>query len=372
MNRRRFRVTLLAAVFLMPAGAIANVGPPWRGGDLTGDPLGIIDVDITRETLTLDMRPLAHGGLAEVEAIYRLHNRGATKTLDLVFASGSARPANFRVWLGNAAIESRPAQNAMIPATWQPPTHTPALPNAHGWVDLSYHLHQAAGPIAFIVTIPPGSQELKVRYAAEAVQNLNGTPTLIHQFAYVLAPARSWSSFGGLDVTVHVPAGWNVAASPKLARDGDTLRASFSEVPDDALALTLQAPGGWLHWLLKIASLAVLAVVAVGGAAICWRGGRIEATEPCGTLERWAGSLGLGVLWGMAFSAAGAFATFGLDWTLPAGQACHYGYDQSLAMIGYMMVGALLVPIGFVFGRLGAARGRYDRRHDITTQETFP
>jgi hypothetical protein len=360
------RGILLTACFLVPAAAPANVGPPWRGGDLTGDPVGIIDVDITRETLTLDMRPLAHGGLAEVEAIYRLHNRGATKTLDLVFASGSAKTANFRVWLGDAAIDSQPVQGMKMPASWEPPTHTPQFSDVHGWVDLGYHLHQAT-PIAFVVTIPPGPQELKVRYAAEAVQNLNGTPTLIHQFAYVLAPARSWSSFGGLDVTVHVPAGWNVAARPKLDRDGDTLRASFSEVPDDALTLTLQAPASWLYRLLGCASLAV----AVGGAAICWRGGRNEA-ESSSRLERWTRSLGLAVLWGIAFSAAGAFATFGLDWTLPAGQASHYGYDQSLAMIGYVALSVLLVPIGFVIARLGAARAPLNRDNDIPTQETSP
>ena len=55
----------------------------------------------------------------------------------------------------------------------------------------------------------------------------------------MLAPARAWDGFGGLDVTVHLPACWAAASRPELARVGDELRGSFDAVPADALALTV-------------------------------------------------------------------------------------------------------------------------------------
>jgi hypothetical protein len=344
MDRRR-SVWMLSMSFLslLPAAGFANVGPPSRGGQPVGDPVGIVDVDIDRETLNIDLRPLAHGGLAEVEAIYRLNNRGPARTLDLLFASGSARTADFRVWLGDQPIASMPARDARLPASWQPPRETPALPNTDRSPELDYHPWPAS-PIAFTLTIPSGRQELKVRYAAELTENRNGTPTLFHQFAYVLAPAKSWSRFGGLDVTVQVPDGWQTATSPNLHRDGDTLRASFEELPADSLTLTLQAPAGWLYRLLKIASVGLLAVVGIGGLMTCYVRGRRD----------WPETLALAFGWGFAFWAASAFATFGIDAGLPAGQVSHYGYDQPIAMLGFTLLSVLLVPIGFLVAQFGA------------------
>jgi hypothetical protein len=58
--------------------------------------------------------------------------------------------------------------------------------------------------MALSVVIEPGQQTRKVRYTAAGVE-LRGDPTIKHLFAYVLAPARSWAGFGGLDLTIHVP-----------------------------------------------------------------------------------------------------------------------------------------------------------------------
>ena len=59
-------------------------------------------------------------------------------------------------------------------------------------------------------------------------------PTITWQFAYVLAPARAWGGFGGLDVEVLLPHGWRAAYTPDLLRNGDMLRRNFDVVPADA------------------------------------------------------------------------------------------------------------------------------------------
>ncbi len=107
--------------------ALANVGPPSRGGQIVAEPTGLKDVAITRETLTIDLSPLAEAKPGFVEAIYNLDNRGPRRRLDLVFASGSKFMSGFQVWLGDQASPSQPAKQLEVPKSWQPPSHTPGI-----------------------------------------------------------------------------------------------------------------------------------------------------------------------------------------------------------------------------------------------------
>ena len=357
------RIPWLALVVLMlPAVARANVGPPSSGGHVVAEPVGIVDVAITRETLTIDLRPLAENGLAQVEAVYHLHNRGPEKTLDLLFASGSASVTGFQVWLGGQQVASAPAKDTTLPASWQAPRETPGLDDGTG---LEYLRYQSRGvtPLAFTVVVPSGPHDLRVRYAAEAATHFHGNPTVYRQFAYVLAPARAWSEFGGLDVTIHLPENWRAACAPALNREGDALKGRFADLPADAIALTLQAPEGWAYRPLTYASLGLVGLAGLGGAMACWKGGRSKGRRlalPAETrpdwLDRhaWPRSVGLSVAWGLAVLVTGLLATFGPAWVLPSGQASHYGYEQIFAALGVFVLSALAVPVGFLIAQLTA------------------
>jgi hypothetical protein len=351
------------ALLLASTAARANVGPPSSGGQLVAEPVGVLrDVAITREALTIDLRPLAGNGLARVEAVYHLYNRGDRKTIDLIFASGADDVADFEVRLDDRRLASAPDPRTQLPESWRPPRYTPGL---HGEGELEYlrwH-HRRISPVGFTAEIPPGRHTLAVRYAAEASTHLHGHPTVYRQFAYVLAPARAWAAFGGLDVTVVLPPGWAAASTPPLARDGDTLRGSFKGVPADALALTVQAPEGWAYPVVLLGSLGVLGLVLLVGPFVCWWGGRsrgrfIALGGGAGTswLRRhaWPKSLGLGLAWALAILGVGLLATFGPDWVLPAGQVTYYGYGQFFAVLGLLFLGAVAVPVGFAIAQLTA------------------
>ena len=227
----------LAALVLLPLPVPANIGPPVTGGQRVAEPVGMIkDVEITRETLTIDLRPLVEKkgdkqGLAQVEAVYHLYNRGTDKkTLDLMFAFGSAGTAEFHAWLGDQAIDTRPAVGEVkLPESWRAPRQ-----------EKGDHSVRSGNPMLFTVVIPPGQHSLKVRYTAAAAYDHRGNPTVKRLFDYVLAPARSWAGFGGLDVTIHVPEDWHVDCEPSMTREGNTLKGSFANVPADAIILTVQ------------------------------------------------------------------------------------------------------------------------------------
>src|SRR6516162_764034 len=105
-KRRLLRGSWVALALLLPAMARANMGPPMSGGQIVAEPVGIKDVAITRETLVIDLQPLAKDGLTHVEAIYHLDNHGEEKKLDLLFASGSRGTTNFHVWLDDQSVSS--------------------------------------------------------------------------------------------------------------------------------------------------------------------------------------------------------------------------------------------------------------------------
>jgi hypothetical protein len=353
----------VAVLVLCPGTVRANVGPPYAAGQTAAELVGIEDVAITRERLDIDLRPLAANGRVRVEAVYYLHNHGAEKKLDLLFASGADHVSDFRVSLDEQPAASAPATGVSVPGSWHAPAYTPGL---NGGPGVPYHGRMA--PIAFAVIVPPGPHTLKVRYAAVAGIHYEGQPTVYRQFAYVLAPARSWAGFGGLDLTVRLPEGWHAASTPGFRREGDTLEGSFGDIPADALALTVQAPPTWAYRTLANGSLGLLGLAGLGGAWLCWWGGRAKgrvlARPTAGRsswLRRhaWPRSIGLGLVWAGLVLVTGLFAIFGPDWVVPDGQVNHYGYGQAFALIGVVFLTVLAVPIGFAITLVTAASTRY-------------
>src|SRR5262249_48232277 len=150
------------------------------------------------------------------EAVYHLHNQGSEKKLDLLFASGSEQLSDFQVWVDDQPIVCAYAIDANLPVSWRPPKQTPGI---GGQSQLDYPSKQVT-PVSFTAVIPPGRHDLRVRYAAAAAMQSSGDSTVYRQFVYVLAPARSWAGFGGLDVTIHLPKSWRVACTTTLSREG--------------------------------------------------------------------------------------------------------------------------------------------------------
>ena len=280
---------LVLSAFLTALRVEANAGPPFfTGGTLAAEPSGLMGVAITHETLDIDMRQLTTYGKynrgqtdtptslersnpIEVSAVYSITNSGPPREVPLVFASGVPSIAGFSALMNGQPVETQLADGVAVPEEWQPPTTTPGLdghdlfylgPSEETVVGARYvpynqrhyprtYARSVTSTYAFTVTLPMGDSALEVRYRAEPQQYREGGYTdFLHsyQFAYVLAPARAWDGFGGLDMTVRLPKCWLAASRPELERvsdalSGDNLHGSFESIPADALALTV-APCG--------------------------------------------------------------------------------------------------------------------------------
>lgn len=259
-------LTALAVVCLLlgtgAAAARANMAerrPGSRPGDAPREPSGgLKSVRVERETLVIDLRPLEDGRPAVVEASYAVRNEGEARELDLVFVAAAMRPgassiwngrgwapdpkrghAEGGVWLDGRPVEARADADAQgLPASWAAPAQTPGLDPQQG--SLPYEPKEE-GTLSFRVTLAPGAHELRVRYEARPGAYCDAkSHAIFWQLGYVLAPAREWAGFGGLDAKVLLPAGWRARAEPEMRRDGSALVGSWDTLPADALALTAQ------------------------------------------------------------------------------------------------------------------------------------
>jgi hypothetical protein len=218
--------------FLLPASVWANIGPKWWG-DPTAEPQGLKGVAITHEQLTIDLRPLADVEPVKVEAIYQLNNPGPAKKLDLLFITGVAGVSDFEVRLGGRPIESKRLTSEKnldkLPPNWKPPEDLPGIDSEQTGSRNRFGLTEKI-VLAFSLELPHGSSTLEAHYRARATGESENYPTVTWQFPYVLAPAREWGSFGGLDVTVYLPEAWrsNVTVKQFSAR-GSGLRRHGTE-----------------------------------------------------------------------------------------------------------------------------------------------
>lgn len=264
---------LIAAV--CASAASANMGPPWIGGRVVTEPDGMKGVRVLHESLVIDMRPVAGGQFAQVEATYRFRNDGPARQLELLFATGANEIAGFAVSLDGAPVPSAPRDVGELPKSWQPPLHTPSF-DQH---KLEYGPKLGGSDlktVGFTLAVSPGEHTVRVKYRAPASKNMSGYPVAYQQFAYVLAPAKSWDGFGKLEVTVYVPEGWAAKSEPTLTRDGDTLHGTFDGIPTDALALTLQAPVGRAYGITQVVLWVVFGLLCAATAWWVWRVGRKE------------------------------------------------------------------------------------------------
>jgi hypothetical protein len=340
-----------ALLFSVPApAALANMANPISAGSMLGDPSGALrSVEIVHEDLLIDLRPLRTADSALVEASYRIRNTGPAERVELLFVAVAMQAGSDAVWL-----DGRPApatSGAPVPVAWRPPATTPPLVSGHG---LAYGTRDNDG-ILFTLDLAPGEHVIRVRYRAVATrQSVSEDPLVYWQLAYVLSPARNWKSFGGLRATVLVPPAWSVSSDPPLDRHGDSLVGSWSSLPADALALTLQAPHP-NRLMARLNDLAIDLLLAIGGVYVCIRLGRRLGAWMA--RRRWPAiaALPAGIAFGLVWGAAVL-----LGWSLQSDQridqaqrAWTYGY---LSWLGWAFFALLAVVVAGFIMQITASR----------------
>lgn len=337
------RHVVVAVLVALTSSARANVAAPWIEGGTSGEASGIGTVTIKREELTIDLRPAATVEPAKIRVVYHLDNPGDEKPLDLVFVSGSF-VTKFAPTLDGKALEYTMSTPRDAAAPWTGPSGTPDFDGG----EVSYKAEIT--PVGFHMTLPSGTHDLVIEYSARMGGRHDHEPTVKRQLVYILAPAKTWGGFGGLDITVHVPNDWRAIASLPLQRSGDTLTGSFATIPADALGITLQAKPSVLYSISTRALQVQLILVLIGGWFVLYRRANVR---PHMTLS---GAFGHGFLWATAVLVTGLLAIFVPDSFLPDLQADRRGYGDAFAAIGLVLLSVVVLVIGTIVTRVRSGR----------------
>lgn len=324
----------------------ANVAAPSQGGQTLTEPSGIKNIDIVKEDLNIDFTQLADESLpwnariVNVEAIYEINNPADIAKLELVFVILSDAK-NFQFFLDDKEIASEIIDNKEFAnrKEWKKPDKTPFENRELMYNPYNGNLKSAK----FTLNLPKGKHFLKAKYKAEPTVYKDLGIMKGWQFAYSLAPARDWKSFGGLNLTIKIPENWKFYSNLKLEQNGATLIGNFKEIPADFLAVTTQAPipdiyKTWTDitfftFLFFLIVFPILLVIFAAWKAYKWK-------------NSWAYGILAGIIWAALVGISGFVSQSFPKSFIPAGQYASYGYDDIFGIF----FNIFLIPITFVIG----------------------
>ncbi len=328
------RVLLILLLLQLPAWA--NMAAPWDEGDVAGEPSATLaEVELVREDLTFDFTPLAQSGPVRVTARYQVRNTGEPHQLELVFVAPGAKNVTVLHQQNEIPFELAPLKE--VPPGWQPPDSAPSMDGQTRPV--AYHSDERLKGAHFEVPLVAGEQAIEVSYQVSApVYHPSGQPYREHQFAYILAPARQWKSFGELKLELKMPQGYEYRTTPKLETNN-----TFDELPADAIVITVARTGKFVDYSTAVVGLA--GALAVMLAFVVGSQRRIESMLAL---------LIKGIVAGLAGACLVLFASLGtplldqmqLD---PTEVSRSFSYSRTFTTLGLGMLGSSLA---WLFGTL--------------------
>lgn len=241
---------------------MANMAAPWDQGYLTGEPSAdVSDLDVLTEHLTVDFTPLAQDKPVRVEARYQISNPGEPRQLELVFVAPGLRSVVVLHQDKEVAHQVKPM--ASPPPGWEAPDSAPSFGGEAKTIE--YERGEGLSGAHFKIPLASGEQSIKVSYeVTPPVYHPAGRPYREHQFAYVLAPAKHWRSFGELNLELKMPPGFEYRSEPALK-----LQERFAQLPADAFVITVARQGRFVDYAVGVTgaagALAVFLAFHLGG-----------------------------------------------------------------------------------------------------------
>jgi hypothetical protein len=330
------KLTFIFLVMFCSMNVWANMAAPSNGGQTLSEPIGVKNISIVHEDLTVDFTRLSDESLPQnerfigVEAVYEIDNPADIQSLDLVFVIVS-ESRNFQFFLDDREVRTEAIENSKFADrdTWKVPRNTP-----FNGKELMYNPYNGDLKSAkFSVKLSKGKHRLIAKYKAEPTVYKNIGLTKGWQFAYSLAPARDWKSFGELNLNI------------KLERSGDSLSGKFTEIPEDFLTATTQMPipenynsVSDFYFFLFLGVLFIFPLLIVGLAF--WKGYKFE--------KSWVYGFLFGGLWAGFVALSGYFNQYAADGLIPQSQYASYGYGDGIGVLFLI----ILVPIVLIIGIL--------------------
>jgi hypothetical protein len=337
MARALLVLLVLLAVIAPPRRALANMAQPSAPGQVTGilEPQKEHGIRIDSETLTFDVGEDLDR--ASVEAAYTMTGGAVASSPEVAFAfvrGDDARDVAASVRLDGELVPFRLV--------------TDEVERQKGWSTLAGG--RELGFLLFQLSFAPGqTRKVVVAYTQHPSWEATEHVHPVFTFEYLLSPAKSWASFGPLEIVVKAPPR-TVFSSPMsaLTRDGDRYVAHLPTLPDGELSFEVMSSAGlWLGISRTSTYLGIF--VAALALAVGWSGVAIGRRAP-----RSARGAGAAVLRVVGIAAVGwsvAGAVFVVTSATFPGHGVGYG-GAMLSMLLLVVAGPVCVLLSVLGARL--------------------
>lgn len=241
--------------------ASANMASPILDGTIHANPFLPNHADILFEKILIVPDKDFKTAFFRVE--YTIHTDKSGNQVPLLFYA-SEYDHDFKVWMDDKEVYSSPVRSSYrmnfgtglrhfeeLYSQVEAVNRTVADDTLETWLQIEEeNLH------FFEVNIPKGNHVFRIEYTATNWEDRSEWIAR-YSFRYVLAPARFWKSFGGLEVTIdnsHFNRELELLASGKqLVPAGQTSIFKFTSLPGDFLQLNFSpAMGGFATFLTKL------------------------------------------------------------------------------------------------------------------------
>lgn len=189
---KRFLSLLFLFIFLCAGHLSANMAKPEIDGSSQSEAYSAADVDILHEELFIT---LIDTYTAHFKAVYTVKSDVSGFKMPLMFDAMMSDVKNFRVWMDSIEVtidQSPSIYNENYFTIWKD-----SLRNNFD-IDVTISANQFR---YFIVSMTAGVHVIRVEY--DAVATIDQWKVVnSYTFFYNLEPARSWKSFGRLDLTI--------------------------------------------------------------------------------------------------------------------------------------------------------------------------
>ena len=261
-------------------------------------------------------------------------------------SDGCADLVRWRRGAEGAGGDRAPDEVAFAAAREAIPSEVEAL--VRGWSTLGEPLRLTW--LVFDLAFTPGqTREVSVTYTHAPSEDLAARVNTTFVYDYLLSPAKAWTSFGPVDLSVRAPRDAMITSNLPLTKDGDLHRTRLSGLPLGELRLEAMSRGGlWLgmttsggYWVIVVASMAAAAIGAGAATGRLWRNGSARRRAA------------LRVVFGGAIAAGAATAAAALLSVVLPNRALGFGYG---GILGVILLILLAGPTGIVASFVSARR----------------
>jgi len=272
LNRARLLVCIIFLVGL-PVSLWANMASPIRRGTSASTVFASKDIDILSEQIII--RPDSAFQFADFYVSYSIRSDYSGLQIPLLFYAKDLEGA-FGVWVDGVVqkIEEVPREYYAIKGTSlagfssytqqsnAEDAEDPVMIAWSGSSEISCRLHDLK---FFRADLSKGLHQIQVRYRARVWQDRSDWVKR-YSFRYSLAPARHWSSFGGLDVSLDGTGFGEVSGTSLGAVHSGRLDSfanwHFAQLPSDNLAIFFQPkPSGFAQFLIELSPFGIALLV---------------------------------------------------------------------------------------------------------------